>query len=439
MLKESHSPATSLFFLIFTDTDLPFASLAMNPSSYLATLEQLAQSSQKISQRGNPSRSRPVSPATATDLFLFLEIFACEGGIQSYVQDIFRGLAAAQQSADVFLLRDAKFDHPFASEQLRFHYFKQASPRLGRFRFTAHFLRYLIQNRPERVICGHINLAPLVARLCQPLRIPYTVLTYGKEVWQPLPLQFAEALRQAEQIWTISRYSRDQATWANQLDPSKIQLLPCAIDGDAFTPATKSPALLEQYGLQDARVLMTVARLWSGDIYKGVDVTIRALPQILQAFPQVKYLVVGRGDDQPRLAQLATDLGIADRVVFAGFVATADLVEHYRLADAYVMPSQEGFGIVYLEAMACGIPVLSGDADGSADPLRDGELGWRVPHRDVEATAQACLEILRAITRREGGEAYDRRCNGAWLRQQVIDQFGKAAFMAQLQRLLAAD
>jgi len=126
-------------------------------------------------------------------------------------------------------------------------------------------------------------------------------------------------------------------------------------------------------------------------------------------------------------------------VVFAGFVATADLVEHYRLADAYVMPSQEGFGIVYLEAMACGIPVLSGDADGSADPLRDGELGWRVPHRDVEATAQACLEILRAITRREGGEAYDRRCNGAWLRQQVIDQFGKAAFMAQLQRLLAAD
>ena len=114
----------------------------MNPSSYLATLEQLAQSSQpanpKASRKASPKGSRPVSSSHATDLFLFLEIFACEGGIQSYVQDIFRGLAAAQQSADVFLLRDAKFENPFASEHLRFRYFKQASPRLGRFRFTAH-------------------------------------------------------------------------------------------------------------------------------------------------------------------------------------------------------------------------------------------------------------------------------------------------------------
>ena len=415
----------------------------MNPSSYLATLEQLAQSSQpanpKASRKASPKGSRPVSSSHATDLFLFLEIFACEGGIQSYVQDIFRGLAAAQQSADVFLLRDAKFENPFASEHLRFRYFKQASPRLGRFRFTADLLRYLIRNRPQRVFCGHIKLAPLVAQLCQPLGIPYTVLTYGKEVWQPLPLSSAQALRQAEQIWTISRYSRDQATLANQLDPAKIQLLPCAIDGDAFTPSAKSPALLEQYGLQDAQVLMTVARLWSGDIYKGVDVTIRALPKILQAFPQVKYLVIGRGDDQPRLAQLTADLGVADCVVFAGFVPTAELVEHYRLADAYVMPSQEGFGIVYLEAMACGVPVLSGDADGSADPLKDGELGWRVPHRDVEATTQACIEILQAISERKQGTAYDPRCDGVWLRQQVIEQFGKVAFTAQLQQLLAAD
>jgi glycosyltransferase involved in cell wall biosynthesis len=170
-----------------------------------------------------------------------------------------------------------------------------------------------------------------------------------------------------------------------------------------------------------------VARLWSGDIYKGVDVTIRALPHIAQAFPQVKYLVIGRGDDQPRLAQLAQDLGVSDRVVFAGFIPTEQLVAHYRLADAYIMPSQEGFGIVYLEAMTCGVPVLSGDDDGSADPLQDGKLGWQVPHRHSQAVATACIEIL---------QAKDQRCHGQWLRAQAMTLFGIETFQQRLQQLL---
>jgi glycosyltransferase involved in cell wall biosynthesis len=172
---------------------------------------------------------------------------------------------------------------------------------------------------------------------------------------------------------------------------------------------------------------MTVARLWSGDPYKGVDVTIRALPDIAQHFPTVKYLVIGRGDDQPRLAQLAQDLGVRDRVIFAGFVATDELPKHYCLADAYVMPSQEGFGIVYLEAMACGIPVLSGDADGSADPLQDGKFGWRVPHRDPGAVAIACIEILKGR---------DRRCDGRWLRETSLAIFDKPAFAERVKQLV---
>jgi glycosyltransferase involved in cell wall biosynthesis len=137
--------------------------------------------------------------------------------------------------------------------------------------------------------------------------------------------------------------------------------------------------------------------------------------------------VIGRGDDQPRLAQLAVDLGVSDRVIFAGFVATEDLPKHYCLADAYSMPSQEGFGIVYLEAMACGVPVLSGDADGSADPLQDGQFGWRVPHRDPAAVAQACIEMLK-------GE--DQRCDGDWLRQVSLEIFDKPAFAQQVKRLM---
>ncbi|MEH2241826.1 glycosyltransferase [Nostoc sp.] len=363
-------------------------------------------------------------------VFVFLEIFAHEGGIQSYIKDIFRAYLGLSQAykAEVFLLRDSPDSlNPFEDENLKFHYFKNRSPYLGRLQMAAALLKCLLQSRPQQVFCGHINLAVLIQTLCQPLGIPYTVLTYGKEVWEPLKNQERRALTSAAGIWTISRYSRDRACVANGLNPKIVQMMPCAIDGDKFTPGSKQPQLVQKYGLTNAQVLMTVARLWSGDIYKGVDVTIRALPQIAQVFPEVKYLVIGRGDDQPRLAKLAQNLGVSDRVVFAGFVATEELMEHYRLADAYIMPSQEGFGIVYLEAMACGVPVLSGDDDGSADPLQDGKLGWRVPHRSFDTVATACIEMLQGD---------DQRCDREWLREQAIALFGMDAFQQHLQKML---
>jgi glycosyltransferase involved in cell wall biosynthesis len=362
--------------------------------------------------------------------FVFLEIFGCEGGIQSYVKDIFRAYLNLSKvyRGEVFLLRDDFYAcNPFKCQRLKFHYFKSSTPQIGRIKMTAALFESLLKQRPRHVFCGHINLAVLVQSLCQPLGIPYSVLTYGKEVWDRLTLLQRHALVGASRILTISRYSRDRLCAANTIEPNKIHLLPCAIDEKKFTPGAKQPELIAKYNLAGARVLMTVARLWSGDVYKGVDVTITALPQILQVFPEVKYLVIGRGDDQPRLAQLAKDLGVAEHVVFAGFVPPEELVSHYRLADAYIMPSQEGFGIVYLEAMACGIPVLAGDADGSAEPLQDGKLGWRVPHRDPDAVAKACIEIL---------QGQDQRCDGQWLRRQVIENFGINAFQKRLQQEL---
>lgn len=370
------------------------------------------------------------SHQTTHHVFVFLEIFAHEGGIQSYVKDILQaylGLSAGYQG-QVFILRDySDYTNPLESENLKFNSFKTKFPQIGRVKMAAALLKCLVQQRPQHVFCGHIKLAGFIQTLCQPLGIPYTVLTYGKEVWEPLNFKEHRALTCAANIWTISRYSRDRACAANHLDSNLVKMLPCAIDGDKFTPGPKQPELVNKYGLTDAKVLMTVARLWSGDIYKGVDVTIRALPQISQNCPKVKYLVIGRGDDQPRLAQLAADLGVSDRVVFAGFVPTEELMAHYRLADAYIMPSQEGFGIVYLEAMACGVPVLSGDDDGSADPLQDGKLGWRVPHRDPNAVAAACIEIIAGK---------DQRCDGQWLREQAIALFGKDAFQQRLQELI---
>ena len=370
------------------------------------------------------------------NIFVFLEILSCEGGIQSYVRDIFQAYQNLTNftepndsfsESDIFLLRDGKdCKNPYQSKSIKFHYFKSQSVWLGRLRLGITLLWFLLKKQPKQVFCGHINLAPLVQILCVPLGIPYTVLTYGKEVWEPLPNKYQQALKQATTILTISRYSRDRCCESNHLDPEKFQLLPCMVDGDKFIPGLLPLDLIEDYNLQRAKVLMTVARLWSGDPYKGVDVTIRSLPIILQSFSEVKYLIIGQGDDQPRLAKLAQDLGVGEKVIFAGFVPTEDLVKYYQVADAYVMPSQEGFGIVYLEAMACGLPVLSGDGDGSADPLQDGKLGWRVPHRDPEAVANACIEMLK-------GE--DKRCDGQWLREESLKIFGRITFTKRVKQI----
>ncbi|WP_063624672.1 glycosyltransferase family 4 protein [Leptolyngbya sp. Heron Island J] len=366
----------------------------------------------------------------AKDTFVFIEVFSCEGGIQSYIKDVLTAYAALNtvETADIFLLRDSyRSIPPEFMSHFRFHCFQSSYPMLDRIRLALALGFHLLLKRPRRLFCGHINLAVMTRQLARLARVPYTVLTYGKEVWFPLKPAEGNALRSADSIWTISRYSRSLACKANQLEAERIDILPCTVDGQGFTPAIASPDLKQRYGLTDARVLMTVARLWRGDPYKGVDVTIRALPEIAMSFPNVKYLVIGRGDDQPRLVQLANDLGVAERVVFAGFVPSEELVEHYRLANVYVMPSQEGFGIVYLEAMACGIPVISGDDDGSADPLQDARLGWRVPHRNPAAVAAACMEALQGD---------DPRCNGPWLREQTLAKFSKAALTEQLKQLL---
>jgi phosphatidyl-myo-inositol dimannoside synthase len=365
-------------------------------------------------------------------VFIFLEIFSREGGIQSYVLDVLSAYLALPESkdAEVFLLRDGPdCDNPLEGRGITFHYLKNRSPWRGRVHLAIALFWCLLQRRPTQVFCGHINLAMLTRLLCQPLGIPYRVLTYGKEVWQPGPGGRQLALQKADGIWTISRYSGERLCAANGISPARVAILPCVIDGDRFTPGKKSLTLINKYGIESSRILLTVARLWSGDIYKGVDVTIRALPKILETYPDVKYLVIGRGDDRPRLEALAKELGVSDRVVFAGFVPTEELVEHYRLADAYVMPSQEGFGIVYLEAMACGVPVVSGDEDGSADPLQDGLTGWRVPYRDPEAVAIAIGEILQGS---------DPRCQGQWLRERTLEKFEKIVLKKRLQELLAS-
>jgi glycosyltransferase involved in cell wall biosynthesis len=148
---------------------------------------------------------------------------------------------------------------------------------------------------------------------------------------------------------------------------------------------------------------MTVGRLASEERYKGIDKVIELMPQLIKRFPVLKYLIVGDGDDRPRLEEKVKGLGLSERVIFTGYVPESEKIAHYNLADAYVMPSTgEGFGIVLLEAVACGIPAVGSCVDGSREALLDGQLGSLVDPGNSVALLDAIASSL------EGGKPAER-------------------------------
>ncbi|MEJ2670846.1 MAG: glycosyltransferase [Deltaproteobacteria bacterium] len=173
-------------------------------------------------------------------------------------------------------------------------------------------------------------------------------------------------------------------------------ILPNAVFQENYGVGDKSEKLLERYGLKDKVVLMTMGRLAAAEQYKGFDEVMDLLPRLAKSLPNLAYLIVGDGDDRPRLEAKAVSLGVKDRVVFAGFIPEAEKADHYRLADAFVMPGRgEGFGFVFLEALACGIPAVGSTLDGSREALRDGSLGILVDPRRPEEIQAGILEALR--------------------------------------------
>ena len=141
--------------------------------------------------------------------------------------------------------------------------------------------------------------------------------------------------------------------------------------------------------------MLTVSRLSSQERYKGHDRVIRVLPRLLERYPNLVYVIVGAGDDRTRLEAIVQEHGLNGTVQFLGEINEAELADHYRMADLFVMPSTgEGFGIVFLEAARCGIPVLGASEGGSSDALLEGRIGRLVKANDSEELAAAILETL---------------------------------------------
>jgi len=298
-----------------------------------------------------------------------------------------------------------------------------------------------------RPLLGHVPGLKRIEQLLQPFVLARRLLQYetfdAVECWQPLPLGLTAWLLKRIYglrmiIWShgsdllrvqripggraVLRWTLSQADWLiassaatkAQMErlgqaPARIRVIHPFVDAQRFHPQADSSGIVVRYHLQGKRVILTVARLVER---KGIDMVIRAMPRILEAIPDAVYLVVGMGSLQARLERLVEELGLEAQVIFVGYVPDEELPCYYAACDVFVLASRtlvdkgemEGFGIVYLEAGACGKPVIGGRGGGTSEAIEEGLTGLLVDPLEVDEIADAIVRVLedKELARRLG-------------------------------------
>lgn len=287
---------------------------------------------------------------------------------------------------------------------------------------------HALRDRPVCIFSTHLHFFPPMRLLRALTGVPYGGVLHGIEAWRLSPSARLRGTQEADKLLAVSQFTRDHVVRESSVCPDRISVFPNTFDAARFTPGPKPAHLLQKYGLRpDQPVILTVSRLALSERYKGHWQVLVALKHILRQIPDAHYLIVGTGDELSHLRAGVRMLGIEKHVTFAGFVSTADLPDYYRLCDTFVMPStKEGFGIVFLEAAACGKAAIGGFLDGSYDALDGGRLGILVDPHDPAGIAEAILSVFN------GTHGNDLIRDPHTLSKAVRDQFGYESFKRQL-------
>jgi phosphatidylinositol alpha-1,6-mannosyltransferase len=281
-----------------------------------------------------------------------------------------------------------------------------------RMRVCSALLRILRRERPRAVCIGELLASGWLVRLLAHVRGVRTVVyVHGEEITTDDPydrscVRRRRALVAADGIIVVSRFTKSavEALLQGHASPP-IALIENGVDTARFSAGPKSAWLTARYQLQDRFVFVSVCRLLEK---KGIDQAVRAFALLLPRHPDSRFLVVGTGPFRGALVSLVEQLGIGAAVVFAGDVPECDLTEHYRMGDVFVMPNRampngdtEGFGLVFLEANSCGLPVIAGADGGSQDAVQHQDNGLVVDGRSVDDILAAMLLLRENVAERE--------------------------------------
>jgi phosphatidylinositol alpha-1,6-mannosyltransferase len=351
-------------------------------------------------------------------LAIVTDAFGGRGGIAQYNRDFLGALAEMGAMSSITVLPRHAPDIVALPDKI-----EQMPARPGWIGYSIAALRTALLRPVDLVFCGHLFMAPLAALISRLKGAKLIVQTHGIEVWQQPSWSQRAAMEAADLILCVSRYTRSAVlSWA-AIAPEQALVVPDTVR-EAFTPGDGSTQRVA-LGLEGKRLLLTVGRMDPHEAYKGHDRVIAAIPSLVAKGHDICYVVVGEGADRIRLEALVHDARVSERVLFLGHIELQSLVEIYRMADLFVMPSTgEGFGVAFLEAMASGTPALGLGVGGAKDALADGELGTTSSEAELSATIARLLDepkpdsgaLAVAVRARFGRETFAANTRAAFNR-----------------------
>jgi phosphatidyl-myo-inositol dimannoside synthase len=286
------------------------------------------------------------------------------------------------------------------------------------------------RRKAKLVVAAHPNLASIVRsmNLLAP-RMKSVVCTHGVEVWEPLSRRRRHALQRATLVLAPSQATADHVVSVQGVAREKVRVLHWALDPDfeIHSAANSSARLPTEF--PQGRAVLTVGRWLAKERYKGMDTLIQAMPRLLLRWPELQLVMVGSGDDEEWLVNQAQDSGVRRHIHFLSNLTNEELSACYAAAELFALPSRgEGFGFVYLEAMARGKPVIGGAHGGAPEIIQDGVTGYLVQHGD---TVQLATSIDTLLSDPEAA-----RQMGARGRDRVEKQFRFHVFAKAFKKIL---
>ena len=351
------------------------------------------------------------------NIYLFsLQTFSTTGGIQKMTRTLAHALfhisKAEHWGFRLFSLYDTRYD--LMSQYLpseNYTGFNNSRVRLG-------LTSIKEASHADIVILNHINLSliGIVIKLFNP-QCQMWLIAHGIEVWRPLNIIKRTFLNKCcDKIICVSSFTRKQMISNHQSDPNKCVVLNNVIDPFIKLPDTfdKPEYLLNRYGFNSSnQVIFTLTRLASSEQYKGYEQVIKAVGNLKQVFPNIRYILSGQYDhvEEIRIKSLIDKYNVNNEVILTGFLNENELTDHFLLADLFVLPSKkEGFGIVFVEALACGLPVICGNADGSTDAIKDGKLGTAINVDNLTELQDTVIGYLNTPLTLDKRKSLQREC-----------------------------
>lgn len=359
-------------------------------------------------------------------LFLTLNVFSATGGIEKVCRVAGKALYESGFKVNIFSMYDNtnSLDERYFPLQVFTGFAK------NKLNFVLKSIREGIKN--DMVILSHINLLTVgyLIKFFSP-KTKLVLLAHGIEVWHPLSNVKKKMLGKCDNILAVSAFTKQKIQEINNVDERKCRVLNNCLD--LYLPNQSSAAycnkLYDRYHLaKENFILITVTRISASEQYKGHEKVIESISNVINDFPQLRYLIVGKYDlsEKERLDNLINRNNLTNKVIFAGFVPDEELSAHYQLADLYIMPSSgEGFGIVFIEAMYYCLPVIAGNTDGSVDALSNGELGLLVNPNNEEEISSAIKKVI------ENKAAFIPN------RDLLLRKFGYPVYKNNLEQILA--